>query len=278
MKSLIVIACGVLLCAAAASVAGPYEVAYYPPGSPYIPGQAPTGPFPEDQGWERFQMNGGSDRSIVDGVFILTTENWEIVDQYVADVQGQLDAGPGETFYADWLLRVRPESGTGGPVQVYLSRDSEAGDIDLGFSPDRIVSFYDYNSVYIDTTVFHTYLIQSADMVDYDFFIDGVWMFAGFFDSPGILSSTVAWGDGSIGQIGACEWEFFRFGVARLEDIDTDGMIDLNDFATFAICFGASVSSSPAGCSDADGVRSDLDGSGSIDLNDFATFANAFGT
>jgi predicted outer membrane repeat protein len=50
------------------------------------------------------------------------------------------------------------------------------------------------------------------------------------------------------------------------------GSIDLVDFASFALCFGASPDSSPA-C-----LCSDLDESGTINLVDFATFSLLFGS
>jgi hypothetical protein len=51
-------------------------------------------------------------------------------------------------------------------------------------------------------------------------------------------------------------------------DMDLDGDVDLNDFATFANCYmGASVPPAP-GCE-----ICDLDGDNDVDLADFSTFA-----
>lgn len=61
-------------------------------------------------------------------------------------------------------------------------------------------------------------------------------------------------------------------------DIDGDGDVDLQDFASFSVCFGADVEMPPEGCSPADAAASDLDGDGIVDLVDFATFAGNFGT
>ncbi|UCG33394.1 MAG: metallophosphoesterase [Phycisphaerales bacterium] len=59
-------------------------------------------------------------------------------------------------------------------------------------------------------------------------------------------------------------------------DLDCDGDVDLNDFATFAMCFsGASVTVPPPGCSPRNSSWSDLDGDGDVDLADFATLAAA---
>jgi hypothetical protein len=59
-------------------------------------------------------------------------------------------------------------------------------------------------------------------------------------------------------------------------DVDaTGGPVDLNDFATLALCYGIAA---PAGdCSQQGFVCSDLDGDGVVGLNDFATFAVWYG-
>ncbi|UCG34374.1 MAG: hypothetical protein JSU68_06990 [Phycisphaerales bacterium] len=60
-------------------------------------------------------------------------------------------------------------------------------------------------------------------------------------------------------------------------DGDGDGDVDLNDFATFAMCYGgAAVTTPPGGCSPQEFAASDLDDDGDVDLGDFATFANNF--
>jgi hypothetical protein len=52
------------------------------------------------------------------------------------------------------------------------------------------------------------------------------------------------------------------------------GQVDLNDFATFSVCFSLT---GPAGdCTQQGFDCSDLDGSGTVDLNDFSTFAVLF--
>ncbi len=60
-------------------------------------------------------------------------------------------------------------------------------------------------------------------------------------------------------------------------DLDGDGNVDLNDFATLALCFGGTgVTDPPLGCPLADFLAADCDGDGDVDLNDFASFATAF--
>ncbi|UCG31829.1 MAG: hypothetical protein JSU68_09195 [Phycisphaerales bacterium] len=60
-------------------------------------------------------------------------------------------------------------------------------------------------------------------------------------------------------------------------DIDEDGDVDLGDFATFAVCYGALVSSPPPSCSTEEADRSDFDDDGLVNLVDFGTFAVNFG-
>lgn len=53
------------------------------------------------------------------------------------------------------------------------------------------------------------------------------------------------------------------------------GLVDLNDFASFALCFGLT---GPGGsCGPVSFDCSDMDANGNVDLNDFATFALTFG-
>ena len=60
-------------------------------------------------------------------------------------------------------------------------------------------------------------------------------------------------------------------------DIDQDGDVDISDFATFAACYGALVSSPPQDCTADEAGRSDIDGNGLVNLGDFATLAANFG-
>jgi len=62
----------------------------------------------------------------------------------------------------------------------------------------------------------------------------------------------------------------------RVGDFDGDADVDLNDFATFALCYTNGATTAPPGCEPEDFEACDLDGDGDVDLNDFATFALAF--
>ena len=66
--------------------------------------------------------------------------------------------------------------------------------------------------------------------------------------------------------------------LAMPGDLDLNGTVNLQDFATFALCYGGrDVEDPPPGCSTTDFLRSDLDGSGRVNLLDFATFALYYG-
>ena len=65
-----------------------------------------------------------------------------------------------------------------------------------------------------------------------------------------------------------CEW--------YAADFDDDGDVDLNDFATFAMCFSNGATTPPPGCGPVDFAKTDLDDDSDVDLNDFATFATYY--
>ena len=207
MKTVIVLASAlVLLAGVGATYATPYYIAY----------EAETpGSFPEDEGWERHVTGGGVDRSMEDGIFTLQAVNPLPdggSDQYLFDMQEQLNPDPGEFFFAEWRMRLLP--------------DSDSADVSVAIAPDGMVSLYnsfysdsaywssrDGQRVDIDTTVFHTFRMKSFDMVDYTMTIDGEVVWEGFFAGPTGHSSFVLWGDGGVFGASRSEWDYFRFGV-----------------------------------------------------------------
>jgi hypothetical protein len=130
---------------------------------------------------------------------------------------------------------------------------------------------------------------------------DGTWLFqSGTIDTSGwirqaydfdILPTQVQVFDGSLdytidhgagfrltvpaNDIGGAAFSFTLTTIPG--DINGDGVVDLEDFAAFANCFGFSVADPPPGCSDQEAERSDLDMDGIVNLMDFASFALSFG-
>jgi len=60
-------------------------------------------------------------------------------------------------------------------------------------------------------------------------------------------------------------------------DFTGDGLVDLVDFATFALCFSNGATTPPPGCSPDEFAAADVDDDDDVDLTDFATFALCFG-
>ncbi len=97
----------------------------------------------------------------------------------------------------------------------------------------------------------------------------GVWTLRIADETPVNIATINSWGLKAYGTH-ACP------GIPGNFNLDCD--VDLDDFATFAVCFGgALVTTPPAGCSSANFALADFNGDGYVDLNDFATFAQNFG-
>ncbi len=184
--------------------ATPYEVLY----------DANTpGVFPEDLGWDRYTTGGGAIRTVEDGLLKLDGfASRTITDQYLWDAMETLDPGPGELFYAEWRMRVLPGS-EGSDIDVFIATDGGLRDFNLLYSTNGMRSSGDGRQVFMDMTVFHTFRLESLDMIDYAMFIDGQLAWEGFFASPTIFSSWVIFGDGAVGATSGSHWDYFKFGV-----------------------------------------------------------------
>ncbi|UCG33381.1 MAG: right-handed parallel beta-helix repeat-containing protein, partial [Phycisphaerales bacterium] len=85
-------------------------------------------------------------------------------------------------------------------------------------------------------------------------------------------------GDGdqiAIVDMGAYEYMSPASGCICGDINGSGGLVDLNDFSLFALCFGQS--GAGGDCSEQAFACSDLDASGSVNLSDFSTFAVLFG-
>jgi hypothetical protein len=66
--------------------------------------------------------------------------------------------------------------------------------------------------------------------------------------------------------------------VAIPGDVDLDADVDLDDFASFALCLsGSGVTVPPVGCGESEFGSSDIDADGDVDLSDFAILTLNFG-
>jgi hypothetical protein len=191
----------VLLSAAAAPLqAAPYWVAYE--------GDV----FPEQAGWERQNSPDDSIRSIENGIFVLDTRpNEDMFDFY--RIERPIDPEPGETFIAEWRLRVVENNGSiYGDSGITIAPDIE-GALSFRYFEDAVNSTREEWSWPIQAGAFHTYRVESTDMRNYDLWIDELLIRSGTWDTNSLLRSFVAFGDGVFPSSSLTEWDFMRFGV-----------------------------------------------------------------
>jgi hypothetical protein len=127
----------------------------------------------------------------------------------------QINCAPGELFLAEWRLAVVDNLdyyNTG----LIFARDGR-GTLFFSYSIDHIISQREnYWSYPITPHVFHTYRIESWDMVNYRLWIDGDVVRDGWWDLDSINESFVSFGDEAYGNVhsGAlAKWDYFRFAV-----------------------------------------------------------------
>ena len=273
MRQAVVIA-GMLLLGGAYALGEPYEVASVAPECEACSAEEGLpGPFPEDQGWTRFAK--GVTRSVENGALHLEATEDSTVDFYRKEMNNTLNPGPGEYFDFEWRMVVDFAS-TGYDTPAVIALDNFGGVLGIQTSDDHVRDAEGGEWYWYDPGVFHTFLLRSVDLVNYDLFVDSQYAFSDVFKLPTGLNSFAGWGD-SASSHSSSRWEFARFGAAALGDLDRNGLVNLLDFATFANCFGVSTGVPSGSCSDLEAHLSDMDGNGTVNLNDFATFAGDFG-
>jgi hypothetical protein len=197
---------GLLLGAGLVARADPYWITYE--------GDA----FPENDGWRRSYgdeqgpHHGGAVRTIEDGVFVLDSlRHDQIFDYY--EIDRLINPAPGELFVAEWRLRV-DEPSDFGDVLVVIARDEPPGDVEIDFGTQS-VELLDAGGITLGVApgTFHTYRIESADMVAFDFLVDGQLAYQGVFDDVSLLESFVGFGDSVQGRRSMSRWDYFRFGA-----------------------------------------------------------------
>jgi hypothetical protein len=204
MRAGIALVCTIILLPAVHAAATPYLIAYE--GDVY----------PEQAGWERYITGGGVNRSLDNGIFTLQAVNPAPdggSDQYIYDMQEQLNPDPGEFFFAEWRVRLAPDSASS-DVHVLIVPDNQERAFYGVYATTLFADTWQYPTAYLDTTVFHTYRLESFDMVNYTMFIDGDIVWQNEFCPGTTQSSLVRWGDGGVFGASGSQWDFFRFGVA----------------------------------------------------------------
>lgn len=174
--------------------------------------------LPENVGWDRHfsRENGGATRRIVDGALELDSlADHAIFDFY--EIDRQIDPDPGELFVATWRVKVLESFGGArwvGDAAVVIAPDG-GGTLAFNHFPDRVISTRERWEISITPDEFHTYRIESWDMMNYSLWIDGQYVRDGIWDIPSLNQSFVNFGDG--GQFGGLrslsQWDYVRFGV-----------------------------------------------------------------
>ncbi|MCC6360948.1 MAG: hypothetical protein IT450_19585 [Phycisphaerales bacterium] len=192
---------GVFLCALpGATRADPYWVAWE------------GNDFPENEGWERQFINGGSYRTIIDGSMrVDSTQNHLAYDQ--SWMERPTAPKPGESFVAEWRLRIDTSNGRHWDQAVVIATESAL--LVLGFYQDSVVSEREAWSISIQPGVFHSFRVESSDGESYSLYLDGAFLRAGSFEETTLGPSGVSFGDATSGGLitSRVDWDYFRFGL-----------------------------------------------------------------
>jgi len=196
-----------ILCAFTASaIAEPYWITYE------------GDDFPENEGWTRIRADengydqGGAQRSIEDGVLVLDSLRDPLIwDCYRID--RPIDPDPGGVFVAEWRVKITETVGDE-DAGLAFARD-DLGTLTFLYTANEVISYREDWHYPITPYVFHTYRIESSDMISYSLWIDGQYARDGEWDLISWNQSFVLFGDIHRGGVStSCsEWDYFRFGT-----------------------------------------------------------------
>jgi hypothetical protein len=176
--------------------------------------------FPENEGWSRSwgnddgQYHGtGAVRTIADGVLTMDSLYDDRVYDYArVDRYGHLDPEPGETFIAEWRLKVDEVTGDYYDPSVGVVGDTRMT-VGFGYHYDFVECKYEDDVfIPIESGVFHDYRFLTSDMQTYELYIDGELAREGEF-WHGAGESYMVWGDSVRGAASLAHWDYVRFGV-----------------------------------------------------------------
>src|SRR5262249_52398188 len=158
----------------------------------------------------RHTSGGGAVRSLLDGVLTLDSlQSPLIFDDYFW--RRQLNPGPQELFVCEWRVRVTEAYGPLDDAALGIARDRR-GILAFGIGVDHISGLTEDFSIPVSPMAFHTYRVESADMLAYSLFIDGGFARSGQWGDS-LNESYVAWGDGTLGGgiRSLSQWDYVRF-------------------------------------------------------------------
>jgi hypothetical protein len=170
--------------------------------------------FPENEGWMRIGFGSGTaQRSIEDGVFILDTRSTNDLSDFYR-ISRQMNPDAGELFVAQWRLRVVENAGNVNTADAGISIAPDfPGSLGLRYFVDRVTSLLEDWSYPIDPLEFHSYRLESTDMIDYRLSIDAEFVLTGQWDLISTNQGFLSFGDAVRGARSLTEWEYVRFGV-----------------------------------------------------------------
>lgn len=168
--------------------------------------------FPENEGWMRAYGEGGAQRSLVEGHLVLDTTADPWIYEYY-EIDRSINPDPGEVFVAEWRLSVQEHNyhALWDPGLV-VARDPPDGDVIFSFGVNELLIYND-GVVYELGPGFHAYRFVSADMIEYQLYVDGELLHESEFDPFTVLDSFVAFGAGVQGASSYTTWDYVRFGV-----------------------------------------------------------------
>ena len=176
--------------------------------------------FPENQGWERRYGNwdgewqGQANRTLENGILTIDSMHDDgVYDFYRIIRPGEIDPGQGETFVAEWRMKVEDLAGAWRyDPQVAIASDS-GWNVGLNFNVDTVQASYSlpYSATFAPDE-YHTFRFETTDMRTYNLYIDGAFGMSGEFKLL-VSQSRVGWGDGWQGAASRTQWDYLRFGV-----------------------------------------------------------------
>lgn len=177
--------------------------------------------LPESGGiWQRQYGNwdgagrGEAIRTIQNGILTIDSLHDDgIYDFLRMDSPGAYSLDPGESFVAQWRVRVNESVGFI-PLDVGLAlfSDDDWG-LGLQFGVDSVRSSFERLQFSYAPGVFHSFELETSDFRAYRLYMDGSLLIDGNFWEPAVTSSYIAWGDGVQGVTSHSEWDYVRFGV-----------------------------------------------------------------